>query len=330
MKLSVIIPVYNGADFIEKSYQSIISQNLTDFEIIYVDNSSKDRSVDKIKNLVAADARVKLLVQTKQGAAPARNLGIENAKGVYVYIFDVDDEIYPNALNKMISVLEMYKDVDAVFGKMVKSYKSIYETVKPDDETDKVIFKEKPYWGVHWFSSLRNVVGPPAFLYRKKIFEKIGMYNEDLRIGQDTALDIKLGMTSKVAFLDSYVYLYFKHESSTIQQTKKNENMVFYTWTRLIKEHLPFYINNKTPIEFDEILIKQIFSSIGKLVYYTEGIQQRFSMLKKIMLDIKPLKVPFLLKSYLRLIILFPFSYILKFYLYYLVPFSVKKYLKII
>jgi hypothetical protein len=213
---------------------------------------------------------------------------------------------------------------------MVKSYKSIYETVKPDDETDKVIFKEKPYWGVHWFSSLRNVVGPPAFLYRKKIFEKIGMYNEDLRIGQDTALDIKLGMTSKVAFLDSYVYLYFKHESSTIQQTKKNENMVFYTWTRLIKEHLPFYINNKTPIEFDEILIKQIFSSIGKLVYYTEGIQQRFSMLKKIMLDIKPLKVPFLLKSYLRLIILFPFSYILKFYLYYLVPFSVKKYLKII
>src|SRR5690606_37743245 len=124
----------------------ILNQNLADFEILYVDNNSKDASIEKINNIVRKDLRVQLLLETKQGAAPARNRGIENAKGDYVYMFDVDDEIYPGALNKMIAVLENYPDVSAVFGKMVKSYKNILETAKPADETDEVILKAKPFW----------------------------------------------------------------------------------------------------------------------------------------------------------------------------------------
>ncbi|MBU2939572.1 glycosyltransferase [Lacinutrix sp. C3R15] len=328
MQLSVIIPVYNGAEFIEKSYHSIINQQIEDFEILYVDNNSKDASVQNIQKLIAKDTRVKLFKQPKQGAAPARNLGIEKAIGSYVYIFDVDDEIYPEALHKMLAVLDGHPKVDAVFGKMVKSYKGIAETIKPKDETHNVIFKEKPFWGVHWFSSLKNVVGPPAFLYRKKIFKEIGLYNEELRIGQDTALDIKLGMTSNVAFLDTYVYLYFKHHASTIQQTKKNENMIFYTWVRLVKEHLPFYAKHKTPKKFDKILVSQIYSSMGKLIFYTKGYSERKVKYKEIMLEIKPLEIPFYLQSYLWLLILFPFSYILKFYVYYLVPFYIKHFIK--
>src|SRR5690606_30252273 len=221
MKLSVIIPVYNGADFIEKSYNSIINQQLADFEILYVDNNSKDNSVEKIESLIQTDARVKLLIQTKQGAAPARNKGIEKAQGDYIYVFDVDDEIYPGALNRMVGVLDSYPDMDAVFGKMVKSYQGISETEKPTDETHEIIFKEKPYWGLYWFENLKHVVGPPAFLYRSNVFSKIGYYNEEIKNTEDTALDIKLGMTCNVAFLDTYVYLYFKHALSTIEMAKK-------------------------------------------------------------------------------------------------------------
>src|SRR5690606_1246980 len=202
MKLSVIIPVYNGADFIEKSYNSIINQQLADFEILYVDNNSKDNSVEKIESLIQTDARVKLLIQTKQGAAPARNKGIEKAQGDYMYLFDVDDEIYPGALKSMLEVLENHPNLDAVFGKMVKSNKGISEIIKPNDETFKTVLYDKPYWGLFWFASLKEVVGPPAFLYRASVFKKIGLYNETLRIGQDTALDIKLGMTCDIAFLD--------------------------------------------------------------------------------------------------------------------------------
>ena len=244
MKLSVVIPVYNGAIFIKKSYHSIVNQQLDDFEILYVDNYSKDGSLEKIKEFVEKDSRVKILIQKKQGASSARNMGITNAKGKYIYVFDVDDEIYPNALNKMISVLDEYENIDAVFGKMVKSYKGISETLKPSDETSEVILKDKPYWGLYWFSNLKHVVGPPGFLYKSTVFSKIGMYNESIRNNEDTALDIKLGMTCNIAFLDMYVYLYFKHEDSTIQQSKKTMPRAFMVWPRLVKEHMPFYLNN--------------------------------------------------------------------------------------
>lgn len=328
MKLSVVIPVYNGADFIQKSYNSIINQHIDDFEIIYVDNNSTDTSVKGIENLLEKDSRVKLFVQTKQGAAPARNMGIEKARGDYIYVFDVDDEIYPDALNKMITVLDNHPSMEAVFGKMVKSYQGISQTEKPKDETDSVVLKETPYWGLYWFSSLRNVVGPPAFLYRKNVFKKIGLYNELLKNDEDTALDIKLGMTCQVAFLDTYVYLYFKHHNSTIQLTKKEGGMIFHTWKRLIHEHLLFYLNNKVPFQFKEKLFRQLFKSMGKLIYYTKGLNNRIQKRKEILNDIKPLRVPFYIKCYLTILVVLPIQPLLKFYIYYLSQWYVSRFLK--
>lgn len=319
MKLSVIIPVYNGENFIFKAYNSIISQELDSykFEILYIDNNSSDNSVEKIKELQSKDSRIKFFSEKLQGAAAARNAGIKNAIGNYIYMFDVDDDIYPKALNKMINVLDTYQEIDAVFGKMVKSNKEINDTQKPSDETDAVIFKETPYWGIHWFTSLKNVVGPPAFLYRKRVFEKIGNYNVNLKIGQDTALDIKLGMTCNLAYLDTYVYLYFKHQQSSIQKAKKNQNIIFHTWTRLVKEHLPFCLNNEVPFEFKKILYKGLFSSMGKLIVYTKGFESRKKIKKSVINDVKPLEVPFYIRWYLALLVYFPFSILLKFYVYY-------------
>src|SRR5690606_14694207 len=117
MKLSVVIPAYNAVEFVDKSYESIINQNLTDFEIIYVDNNSTDATNKAIHQLLSRDNRVKLLLQPKQGADAARNMGIKAAKVEYIYVFDVDDEIYPDALSTMVKVLDDYKEVDAVFGK---------------------------------------------------------------------------------------------------------------------------------------------------------------------------------------------------------------------
>ena len=128
---SVIIPVYNAERFIEKSYNSIINQQIDDFEIIYVNNNSIDNTQLEIDRISTKDARVTSFFQKKQGTSFARNLGISKASGDYVYIFDVDDEIYPNALKKMLEVLDNDKNMDAVFGKMVKSSKSISDTIKP-------------------------------------------------------------------------------------------------------------------------------------------------------------------------------------------------------
>lgn len=316
MKISVVIPVYNAEAFIKKSYNSIMHQSLTDFEIIYVDNNSADQSLQELKKIENQDHRVRVLQQTKQGAAPARNLGLQAAQGDYVYLFDVDDEIYPDALNTMIKVLDDYPKTDAVFGRMVKSKKSIPETIKPDDESLKVIFKDKPYWGIQWFRDLSTVVGPPAFLYRKKTIEALGYYNEDLKIAEDTALDIKLGMTCNVAFLDMYVYLYYKHESSILESSKKDQDQIFNLWQRLSKAHLPFYFKNDTPLEFNTILFKQLFSTMGKIVSRTKGFSNRWRKLKTINAEVAPMQLPLTLKMWLMLLAIIPNKNLLKVYVY--------------
>lgn len=328
MKVSVVIPVYNGAHFVIKSYQSIIDQKLGDFELLYINNNSTDTTEFEIKKLQQKDVRIHYHFQPKQGAAIARNMGIKSAKGDYVYVFDVDDEIYPDALNRMITVLDSNPTTDAVFGKMVKSYKGISETVKPSDETHEVILKDAPYWGLHWFSSLLNVVGPPAFLYRKRVFETIGLYNEELENDEDTALDIKLGMISNVAFLDTYVYLYFKHNNSTIQQTKKKGGMIFHTWKRYTKEHFRFFLENDVPLRYKELLFGQLFSMMGKLIYHTEGFKNRKRQFEDLLVDIEPLIVPSYIKFYLTILVFLPLKPLLKFYVYYLSPWYVEKHIR--
>lgn len=324
MILSVVIPVYNGEDFIQKSYESIINQDISDFEIIYVNNNSSDNSRKKIVQLSENDSRIKLLDQKKQGAAAARNMGIANAQGDYVYIFDVDDEIYPDALNKMISALSKHADRDAVFGRMIKSYKGIDETIKPDDDTDEIILKDKPYWGLYWFQNLKDVVGPPAFLYRRSVFNKIGVYNEQIKNTEDTAFDIKLGMLCDVIFLDTYVYLYFKHASSTIEMAKREENITALHWSRFVKSHLPFYLENDVPLKYKELLYGYLFKTTGKRICETSGLSNRQQLLKEIKTEISPVKFPLVLRIALWKMTLFPFSLFLKIYLYYLVPFVLK------
>jgi glycosyltransferase involved in cell wall biosynthesis len=325
MKLSVIIPAYNASQFILKSYNSILNQNIEDFEIIYVDNNSSDTTLQDIKKLCETDQRVSWYVQETQGAGPTRNKGLEKAKGNYLYFFDVDDEIYPNALHKMIDVLDANPDIEAVFGKMMKSSKGISESSKQLDETNNLIIKPRPFWGLQWFSSLKTVVGPPAFLYRKEVFDKIGGYNEALRIGQDTALDIKLGMTCNVAFLDTYVYLYFKHTASTIEQFKEKTSRATLQWPRFVKEHLPFYLNNKHEKQFGQMFLRQVYNILAKQIYSTKGLTRRYAFKNQLLSEIKSLNLPLLIRLYLNFLVIFPFSYVLKFYSYYLVPYIVKK-----
>lgn len=320
MVFSIIIPVYNGADFIVKAYQSIIQQNIEDFEILFVDNNSTDASVEKIKEVQTKDTRVKLLKQTIQGAAAARNEGIEHAQGEYLYMFDVDDQIFPNALKKMKKVLDEHSETDAVFGKMKKSFQNIGELEKPSDETNEVVVKNKPYWGLRWFSDLRTVVGPPAFLYRREVFFKIGAYNVSLYTGEDTAFDIKLGMLCNVAFIDRYIYLYLKHNTSTTDRIKKKKDRVFMQWPRYVKSHLPFYIEHEVPYEFKQILFKTIFVSLGRMLNLTNGVKERQKLKKQLFKDIKLVKIPLLIRLYLEILIFFNFKYVFKFYIYYWIP----------
>lgn len=91
IKVSVILPVYNVAPYLDETFASLLSQTLQDIEIIAVNDGSEDNSEDIIKKYAQQDARISYYTQTNQGQSVARNLALQHATGEYIYMMDSDD-----------------------------------------------------------------------------------------------------------------------------------------------------------------------------------------------------------------------------------------------
>ena len=99
-KVSVIIPVYNVEKYVQQSIYSILNQSLKDIEIIIINDGSTDNSLNIIKNVVGDDIRVRIISTPNNGLSIARNIGLCNARGEYVYFFDSDDVLENKALEE--------------------------------------------------------------------------------------------------------------------------------------------------------------------------------------------------------------------------------------
>ena len=99
VKISVILPVYNVAPYLDETFGSLINQSLKDIEIIAVNDGSTDQSEAIIRKYMQQDSRISFLFQENQGQSVARNLALQHATGKYIYMMDSDDILYdPNAL----------------------------------------------------------------------------------------------------------------------------------------------------------------------------------------------------------------------------------------
>ena len=98
-KVSVILPIYNVAPYLDEAFQSLLSQTLKEFEIIAVNDGSTDNSQEILDRYATQDKRIKVLQQENQGQSVARNLALQHATGEYLYMMDSDDKLSsPDAL----------------------------------------------------------------------------------------------------------------------------------------------------------------------------------------------------------------------------------------
>lgn len=116
VKVSIVIPVYNGAKYIRKGLDSLRKQTLKDIEIICVNDGSKDNSEEILKEYAAHDARIKFVSQKNQYIGAARNKGISLAGGEYVGFMDQDDTVSPNYYEEMYKAAQKYDADMAVAG----------------------------------------------------------------------------------------------------------------------------------------------------------------------------------------------------------------------
>ncbi len=106
-KVSVIIPVYNGGKYLNRTLDSVLNQSFKNFEVICVNDVSKDNSLEILENFAQKDSRIKVIDNEKNmGAALARNVGIDIAEGEYIYFLDSDDYIEEKYLECMVEKIE--------------------------------------------------------------------------------------------------------------------------------------------------------------------------------------------------------------------------------
>ena len=114
MFFSVIVPVYNAEKTLRRCLDSILRQTFSDYEVILVDDGSKDSSLDICKSYCAKDKRFSVLHQENSGVSKARNRGLDSAKGNYICFVDSDDTITSDYLEQVNNAATAQK-TDAIF-----------------------------------------------------------------------------------------------------------------------------------------------------------------------------------------------------------------------
>jgi hypothetical protein len=165
--VSVIIPVYNGANFLHEAIANVLAQNYPALEIIVVDDGSTDDIEAAVRQL---PVDVRLFRQDNVGAAAARNRGIKDTSGEFIAFLDVDDLWSEGNLPMLASILVEAPELDLAHGRaqlMVRNAETgIYEYVGNPNESF-------PYY-----------IG--AGLYRRRAFERVGLFDTELHFAEDT------------------------------------------------------------------------------------------------------------------------------------------------
>lgn len=111
--VSVIVPIYNGEQYINSCVKSVLKQTYTDYELILIDDGSEDRSREICERLCEKDKRIRLILQEHKGVSAARNTGIDASTGKYLFFLDSDDIIHPQLLEALCNLQERYQTMIA-------------------------------------------------------------------------------------------------------------------------------------------------------------------------------------------------------------------------
>jgi glycosyltransferase involved in cell wall biosynthesis len=114
--VSVIMPAYNAQRYLQAAVDSVLRQTFSDFELLIVDDGSRDETALIAQRYAEGDSRVRLFRQENAGPGPARNAGFQHASGRYFAFLDSDDEWDDTFLAELVAVLDSRPDVDVVIG----------------------------------------------------------------------------------------------------------------------------------------------------------------------------------------------------------------------
>lgn len=180
--VSIIVPVYNAEQYLENAIYSVLNQSFKDWELILIDDGSKDKSGLICDKYEKNDKRIRVFHQPNKGVSSARNLGIKNAEGTWIEFLDSDDFLVNDYLDKMLSNTE---DVDMVVCTMrnypdnivIEVPNLLYSNVEETAKDFELLYN----------SGFYN--SPTTKLYKKSKLESY--FPEDMSLGEDLVFNLK-------------------------------------------------------------------------------------------------------------------------------------------
>ncbi|KUJ61882.1 hypothetical protein AR687_09980 [Flavobacteriaceae bacterium CRH] len=212
---SIVIPLYNKADYIESTLKSILNQTFTDYEIIIINDGSTDNSIAKV--LQFNDSRIQIYNQKNQGAAVARNLGIEKAKYDYIAFLDADDLWKANHLETLKTLILNFPNVGI--------FASRYELVFKNGKNYIPKFKglSADFEGIipnYFETSLPYPVATSSSIVIPKcIFKKVGYFKSSISSGQDVDMWIRIALKYRVAISNKVTASYLHYIENSLSKT---------------------------------------------------------------------------------------------------------------
>ena len=252
-KLSAIVPLFNGEQFISESIESLLSQTHPIDEIIVIDDKSTDRGLEKVQKLTETNETVKLLKNSEnKGSSHCRNLGIKESSGEYVLFLDQDDYLAPSFIDETKNHLNQHS------GKEVAGLHTSYFIVDEKGE----ITAETSYKEIHseeflGYQFVRNrILSNSGTVVKKSVLEQTGFYDESLKFSQDWDLWLRIGKLGIFSYLKkplTHIRRHSNNTSSEIDGFLEDEK-------RILKKYDLGFIK--------ELICKRNFSIYSNLVDY--------------------------------------------------------------
>jgi glycosyltransferase involved in cell wall biosynthesis len=196
VKVSIIIPVYNGGNYLSEAIDSALAQDYSNIEVIVVNDGSNDNNLTESIAKSYGD-KIKYLYKSNGGVATALNLAIKEMNGDYFSWLSHDDLYYPNKISAQIGVLSGLPDKEKVI--LYSNFDLINETSQVIGKSDAIV---EPSFFRYWITTQSCLHGC-SLLIPKRAFIKFGEFSTDLKTTQDYDMWFRMGSEYKFIGLDA-------------------------------------------------------------------------------------------------------------------------------
>jgi glycosyltransferase involved in cell wall biosynthesis len=211
IKVSLIVPIYNGEKYIEETMRSVINQTYKNIEVLCIIDGTKDRSKQLIEAL--ADPRITVMEQENRGATWTRNMAIKLVTGNYVWFLDQDDNLMPGCIEAAVAEIERTGSIGvAVNGHLIDSNSQIIR---------KMYRVNKPILSLRKLAKGNQLFTTSQVLLRREVILQNGGFDIDAGIADDWDMWLRIVREGKIDFLDQHLMQYRLHESNHSKNFEK-------------------------------------------------------------------------------------------------------------